>query len=367
MLEQFKNLTPAEAEAYRAQFAADGPARLTELASFIQADGALLDEFDGTVASLEPLWQWYVGFIHAGLPGIPEGVFPRIEAVMPQGAETARRSYVGEMLIHYLYEVAAHCFAEVSWVSNPDVGFDDYQRVAVQFWDDDGNRGLVHLDRFMGNVSGGVGERKQGYSTPTFLMERFLVGPFSCSPVTAERILAMPRGKSILAPLLASDDISHLPSQQVLARPPVHPREAVPTREVIRQQKAAAKLADAEPAGDELVLAHKHADIEALEEAVPLKPAGVSSLLTDLGFLSATDQPPTVGTILGQDHAEFYLDEDAMATTLVVDGELRAVQLASLTTTRKTWTALTTAFTKAGRPMGAKLAREDEFMPDEED
>ena len=362
----FKDLTPAEAEVYRAQFAADGPARLAELARLLVADGVPLDEFDATVPSLGPLWRWYQSFVTRDFPGIAADAVGRRATVETPVASVPRLAYAAEILAHYMYEVAATCFRDVSWVTNPDVGMDSFQRVVAQYWRDDGTRGLAGPEEFAGNTIGTFLLGKSRVSGPDFLERGFLTGPFWSDEKTAERCLAIPRGASILAPLLDRGGIDHLPSQRMLAREPLYTREAVPSALVMRQQKAAARSRNDEPAGDELVLAHTSANVETLEESVPLDAAGISALLAGLGFLSPAGGPPTIDAILAEDSTEFYLDEDAMATTLVAGGQLRAVQLASITTTRKTWTALTTAFKKAGRPMGAKLAREDEFMPDEE-
>lgn len=359
----FDSLTAAEAEAHRAAVEADGPARLTALAALLISDGEPLDEFDGTPQSLVPLWSWFVAFARSDFPGIASDSDPRSYSIEPWSPEDSRLYYASEMFEDYLVEVAATCFADLAWVVNPNKGFEGFQRPMLQYWDDGGHPHFADPQR---HVAGAVRRALRGDAqagADTYQAARFFRGTFLSPPSTAERALSLGRGASILAPLAEGSGIDHLPYQRMQAREPVYSRTAVPTLQVMKQQKAAA---DAEPAGDELILAHTAAIVESLDQALALDAMVISDTLNMLGFRSSSGELLTAESILAEASADYLLGDDAMATTLVLGGELRAVQLASISTTKKTWTKLTKAFEKAGRTMGAKLAREDEFMPEDE-
>ena len=66
----FDRLTPAEAREYCDAFAALGPTRLAELSSWVRETGGPWDELDASLASLVPLWGWFVRFAGAGCPGV---------------------------------------------------------------------------------------------------------------------------------------------------------------------------------------------------------------------------------------------------------------------------------------------------------
>jgi hypothetical protein len=198
----FADLSSADAEIHRARVAADGPARLLELARLLTVDHVPIEKFDATIPSLGPLWKWFLGFASADFPGIPAHAEPRRYAVEPEEPEIARTFYAGELIAHYMFEVAKGCFREVAWVSNPNVGMDSYQRTAVQYVDDGDFRGLAHLDRYASGAILMIQLGETEYTDPDFLAEAFLEGPFLCSRATAQRVRALPRGPSVLSPIL---------------------------------------------------------------------------------------------------------------------------------------------------------------------
>lgn len=345
---RFSDLSATDAERYRARVAADGPARLAELARLLDADGVDLGEFDGTVASLRPLWVWSLGFAQADFPGIPADAVPRAQAVEPVPPEAARLRYVGELIAHYMFEVARACFHDVRWASYPRVRDDSFQQVAVQYYDDDGFLGFAHPDRYATSVTARflLGDRDR--ADPNFLAEAFLKGPFLCGRTTVERCRAVPRGASILAPLLA------VPAPQGPEEPLVFGSNSGPV-------EAAADGDDEVPAGDELLFAHPRADVEQLEKARSIKIPAVVATLARLGFRDVEGATPTAQAILAEEFAEFVRADDAIVTALVAGGKLRALQIASISPSAADWREIVAALTELAARLGAKLAREDEF------
>lgn len=356
----FFELTAAEAEAYRALVEADGPARLYELAQRLTADGVPLDQFDATIPSLEPLWRWYLEFARADFPGIPADAEPRTKAVEAQGARNSRACYAAELLAHYLFEVARTCFTGVEWISNPRVGTGDYQRAAVRYIDDDGFKGLCHLDRYTKGVTLVLQQGEAEFEAPDFLAKEFLLAPFLCGRTTAARCRSIARGESILTGLpraesapgfvLLRDDTSGSPLQHPLVDP----------GQTVNDDDEDEADGDDE-VGGELVFAHITADIEELEEAPPLDLGVILPVLTQLGFRNLAGAAPTTAQILAEEFAEFVRNDDAIVTTMVAGGALRAVQLASISPTAPAWAEITGAFTHLAGPLNARLAPEDEF------
>jgi hypothetical protein len=343
---KFRDLSATDAERYRVQVAADGPARLAELARLLDAAGVDLDAFDGTVRSLGPLWAWFLEFARADFPGIALDAVPRDEAVEPQGPEYARLGYAAELIAHYLFEVASGCFRDVQWVSYPRARDDSFQRVAVQFYDDDGYHGFTHPADYIGSVTAQFLRGNQEFADPYFLAESFLKGPFLCGRTTAERCRALPRGTSILAPLL-SVPVPEGPEEQLVFFP--------------KSKRAETGESPEDLVGDELLLAHRRADIEQLEKARPLKLPPVVATLVRLGFCDIDGATPTAEAILAKEFAEFVRDDDAMVTTLVAGGKLRSLQISAISPSAASWAEIVKAFTKIAARLGAKLAREDEF------
>jgi hypothetical protein len=345
----FADLSPAAAEAYRAQVAADGPARLFELAQRLTSDGIALDEFDASIPSVTPLWRWYVEFARADFPGIHADAQPRKESVEPQGSGVARAGYAAELIVHYLFEVARRCLTGVEWVTDPNVDTGDYQRTAVHYVDDDGYRGLEYLDRAIaGTTQMFLQGIREECAEPDYLTNAFLDGLFPSSLATAARCRALPRGTSVLGPPLSAGP------PEITETVPV-PGPATPP------PASAATSTDDEDAGGELVFAHMTADVEALEDAPPIDAAAMAEVLAALGFRDPSGAGPTRDALLAEEFAEFVRADDAMVTTLVAGGELRAVQLASISPSAASWTEITGGLAQLAGPMGARLAPEDEF------
>lgn len=95
--------------------------RLQDLAVWLRDRGGPLDEMDATAASLVTLWEWMVGEIAAGLPGVPESARPSNAVFLQydEDAEDMREKAVVELVGHYVFEVLKSEFPTAEWALDP--------------------------------------------------------------------------------------------------------------------------------------------------------------------------------------------------------------------------------------------------------
>lgn len=337
----FENLSRADAERYRARIEADHEPRLAELARLLTEAGLSLDEFDGTVDSLVPVWEWTLEAATQDYVVVPPDAQFRRLALHVYDADIPARGHVSELLAHYLFEVARRCFGAAEWRVLARPGFADHQQTAMAYRDGAGVEWISYPLDYCYNVLWTLDE--PGTRSPEFLRTVALKGTLRCSEADQDRVLALPRGESLLAPFLGED-------------------ESTPEFELSGPRKCE----DTEPGddglvGDELILARSGSSVEQLERARPIDADAVAETLGRLGFIRSSGEVPTADEIAANEFTEFLLDETAMAITLAWRGKLRAVQLSSIRAYPVPWAELVGEFTALGERIGAKLAREDEF------
>ena len=96
---------------------------LRELAQWMAHTGGPLDAMDASVASLDRMWEWYIGLAHEGFRGLTEGLVPASwpELAFPLGEqglsrEIARQSHVaGDRLMHYVRLVLTRLVPGAHW------------------------------------------------------------------------------------------------------------------------------------------------------------------------------------------------------------------------------------------------------------
>jgi hypothetical protein len=180
------------------------------------------------------------------------------------------------------------------------------------------------------------------YRDPEHFVNRALESTFLSIESERSRILALPRGASVLAPFAGGDEFT-------------------PELGLGSPGDDGEPLRDEGLVGDELLLAPPDSHVGELERSRPIDAEPVVELLLRLGFLSAHGSKPAIDDITGNEFTEFVLDDTAVATTLASRGRLRAVQLSSIRAYPVPWAELVGEFTALGERIGAKLAREDEF------
>lgn len=131
----FRHLTPDEAIAHRDLVIAREPHRLALLEQWMRDTGGPLDEMDASVASLVPLWDWFIGFVDDGCPGVRRDGRPDWYDVAhylelhqrqanPATEEFWVAQFAAESLEHYLFGVCARLDPTARWElyerTNPD-------------------------------------------------------------------------------------------------------------------------------------------------------------------------------------------------------------------------------------------------------
>lgn len=342
---RFSELSLADAERYRACIEADGPVRLFELARLLEADGVDLGQFDASVESLVPLWEWYMRFAAADYPGVPVDAVPRVDAVEDGGADSARSVYASEFLMHYLFQVARTYLRDVAWVVEKRKGLWTTYCTQVRNRDDDNVQGMTDLSSYSIGRRGGGRARNPASFEPRYLADEFGSVGFVFGFSTRDRVAATARsGVSILSGL--QDPGPALPIQVFLPA---------------TQNKNETHDSD-EEIGDELMLAHRKANPENLERARKLDAAKVAVVLNNLGFAPYDGSTVTPESITADEFVEYVrADDAALIATESYSGQLRGIHIASAAPTRQAWEEIMTAFTHLAKKLHAKLARTEEF------
>ncbi|WP_456787770.1 hypothetical protein [Cellulomonas sp. P5_C5] len=117
----FPTLSLAQATEFRDHVVAREPYLLRELAQWMVATGGPVDQMDASLASLVPLWEWYVELARADFRGLTDGLTPSTdpELLMPSdeaSRERIRQSLVGgDRLVHYLRLAVTRLHPDTSW------------------------------------------------------------------------------------------------------------------------------------------------------------------------------------------------------------------------------------------------------------
>lgn len=113
----YYDLTVTQAEDLRSWVEASGPARLAELAEWVDTSGGPLSRLDGSFASLVPLWEWFVHSCDTNLEDIVgRDKRPFEELVMHLSVESPRPAhYASETLSHYVFQVFKGIDPDTRW------------------------------------------------------------------------------------------------------------------------------------------------------------------------------------------------------------------------------------------------------------
>ena len=77
------------------------PARLSDLAYWVHDTAGPVELMDASLSSLQDLWRWYVGFVFAGCPGVPERARPEeFQWYVPNEANDQLR-FAGDPGLHW--------------------------------------------------------------------------------------------------------------------------------------------------------------------------------------------------------------------------------------------------------------------------
>ncbi|HMO11835.1 MAG TPA: hypothetical protein PKB06_10125, partial [Actinotalea sp.] len=189
--------SPERAAEFCAYTVAREPWFVAELAQWMVATGGPIEEMDATAESLVPLWEWFVDFVDAGVPGLPEdAVWARCPEVDDRLLMRARPA--AERVMHYVRLVLEHYQPTAQWtVLAGDPGYAHFQDTGVPW---PGLLAGVQPWSLL-ELAVAVAKRKARFRRPEQLAEsiRWLTGgPLG---VKADGV----RGPSVLVPYLTAD------------------------------------------------------------------------------------------------------------------------------------------------------------------
>lgn len=121
MIDEYCNLTREQAVQLRDHIIAREPYHLRELATWVRDTGGPLEEMDGSVASLDPMWQWCLDLARRDFDGLTDGMVPSLapHLAIPIGfgrREQARQAQVaGDRLMHYVRLVLERLVPGAHW------------------------------------------------------------------------------------------------------------------------------------------------------------------------------------------------------------------------------------------------------------
>jgi hypothetical protein len=356
----FAHVSWEQAVAYRDHVRAREPYRLRDLARWMAATNGPIEAADASFASLVPVWQWFVGFLLDGCPGIdPRARMPFVTAEdMPDGwpgdrgelpAVGARAQAAAVAMEHYLGLVWQRYDPPATWeiyitprrARTPDyIHFSTGVRVssggtwivdaiytlAIQVIDD-----RIYARRPEALLEWAI--RKMGWSTAP----------------------GQDPGPSLLAPLLVAD---LGPEPEVAAVSPVW---FWPTD----YWKAKSGTTRERPVGQEMTL--WRGPVASLDEdpalLEPLPVGDVAALLAAHGFVGE-DGPLDATHLLEAGDEDGMVElghvrEAGQVQVLVADGAVRSVHLEPWAFTKAEWTALTKDLRALARRLGARFMADD--------
>jgi hypothetical protein len=332
------------------------------LARWMTGAGGPLQQMDGSVDSLLPLWSWYLQFIQADLPGVDGAVLPstwpsntKFEDAGPgvqEGLSRKRRiAYVSESLEHYVRLVIERDAGRAWW--EPLVSFgsggrpDRMHHWPVIVYD----RGFVYPG-FTTRLAV-IAERRGDYSGESEMRDTLLRAYQPRGRIVAG-------GPSLLAPYLTAS----LPPEPAEAR--VSPVVSWSTnwwpQESPAQQRNRAGVAgpDLLPR-EEMTLADGPSEgLESLGLLTPLDHAEAAAALNDAGFRGAAGfiKPDE----LGADETAFgHVEAAGEVVSVAHKGVLRALHLEPGDGSEVAWRRAVDRLTRFAEVSGARFVPDDQF------
>jgi len=340
------HLTLGQGQRWLAFVKQSRPACLTRLAQLMHASTGPIEEMDGSLGSLDPLFEWLVGFIeHDGFGLIDHA--ERGPTSIALGHERRTTDWTGEPIPWtpievlwspieaYVFEVARRIDPSASlelWPRPPRsrIGYTDDNRVGVMF----GGEWKI-IDSF---VMSATPRFFEDWTDPVKRPTRDQLRRDVARHLGVSPDLPQPRGESILAPLL----------EHPVALPEI-PRFdlAVASGGAVDE---APKL-DADP----VMFLDRSAGDDDPEAAAPLPLGPVTTLLTSLGATTLEGDPITRRLLLSEADQFVILDGAVLVETLVVKRKVRALLFEPGTATPAEWLHLLSRLDAAGVEVGAHV------------
>ncbi|WP_448061093.1 hypothetical protein [Cellulomonas hominis] len=351
-----------QAVAYREHVRAREPYRLRSLAEWMAATGGPLDAADASFASLVPVWEWFVGFVLGGAPGMdlrlrmpfltaeamPDG-WPGDRGEVPELGARAQAAAVG--LEHYLRLVWERYDPPAPWeiYVTPGRARPDFNHHSTGVRKSNGNTWIVDaMYTLAWNV---IADRVHSRQPEALLEWLFLVSGWSEAPEQAP-------AASVLAPLLHAD-LAPEPEQSAVSPVWSWPAD---------YWKAGPGTGEERRVGQEMTLWRGPA--ASLDDAPTLlDPLPVDDLMRVLaahGFTGAVSAVSAVGaaTLLTAADEDGVVElghwrEAGQVELLVAGGALRSLHVEPWAFTKAEWSGLTKDLRAVARRVGARFVADD--------
>ncbi|MBX9244111.1 hypothetical protein ICW40_04725 [Actinotalea ferrariae] len=346
--------SPERAAEFCAYTIAREPWFLAELARWMADTGGPLEQMDATAESLVPLWEWFISFVDADLPGLPADAVWALSPVVDHRLPV-RACAAGERVMHYVRLVLEHYEPEAQWTvlggtadyaHFQDTGLPWPQRAdGIQPWE------------FVLNLASHVGEGTARFRQATALAEVVR----SVTGTTLSATSGDERGASVLASYLsadlgpmpefarvspvvrwwAEDDAGHAP-----ARTAPEPLQGGFFEREDRVLAAGSGRAIAEERDDRLR---------------PLDVEQVAAALTAIGF-TAGDGAVGAQHLLDEQPVSVHTEDlQATAEPACHRGSLRRLDIAGPLATDQGWERLESTMTALARQLRARYTDPDAF------
>lgn len=357
----FAEVSWDQAVAYRDHMRAREPYRLRDLARWMGSTGGPLEAADASFASLVPVWQWYVGFVLDGCPGMdlrlrmpfvtaegnPEG-WPGDRGELPSLRARAQAAAIG--IEHYVRLVWQRYDPPAPWeiyvtprrARTPDL---IHHSTGVRMSDG----GIWVVDTVYTAAVNVVDDRAHG-RRPEGLLEQLLKFDLGWSEIPAQ-----PSAASVLAPLLEAD-LPPEPEQAAVSPVWFWPKDYWKAKSDGKRERSV---------GEEMTMWRGPA--AALDEAPalldPLPANDLAQMLATHGFVGERGPVDATYLLTAADEEGFvelgHRREAGQVQVLVSDGAVRSLHVEPQAFTRAEWAALTKDLRALARRVGARFLADD--------
>ncbi len=332
-LGSFAYVAARSAEEYVAWLGRVHEARLQDLAVWLRDRGGPLEEMDATAASLVTLWEWAVGEIRAGVPGIAADARPSTAVFLRStaGAESFREEAAAEPVAHYIFEVLRREFPTARWglhpVSKPNIS--SYQEPVVVL----PGRRCVRATNIVQTGAHAAAQGKPRVFQPNWLLEQMEYSGWL-------RPVGEMRGSSVLAPLLG---LPRVGVGDPVRRVPLAVAPDVVDDGSWSASDVGAVLAIGPGEGDDLL------------ECPPLDEELVAERLTAGGWRTQSGGPVTA-SVVGTDGAVLvWGNEQVLLEVNAADGRARFLKLDIVRVTDAEWAGVLAGLEDLAARLGGYL------------
>jgi len=302
--------------------------------------GGPIEEMDGTLDSLIPLWDWYQARVGAGLPEIPKGAMPSTATFFGWPASDTiegRASYAFEPFAHYLLEILRKYDGDAHWVLSPSKTsrYIDFRSTVVST----PLQPKVPAEDVAQNLAMNLLTGRPNVAHARGMLDRVLL-----VTTLGDRASVIERGSSLLAPLLAAPRVG----QQSAMR--VSPRAQRESEHVGR---------DGRVSSGDFLLAMPHAGPDFLGPAIPpYRELAIG--LAEMGIW-VDGRPVAVDDLLLDGRQMFFGDLAVSIHPYIVGGQLTALSVQPIGIEEAEWLAFCDALENLAKRLGLLFGAPEHF------